>query len=713
MKMLKSFPVIALAAAFIGMTAQSCSDDIAPDQGEGLLKMKMIVNSEVTRADVDETYLADNCVIYISSPKGLIHKFKGLDNVPSDLWLKSGSYVAEAWTGDSVSASFDKKFYRAYEPFTIHQGVNNVVINCKIANVVASVNRDRVSSELLPEFKVTVANTKGELVFDADNINDAHGYFMMPNGDTKLTYTIEGVNMVGTKFTKSGEIPDVQRAHEYVLNLNYNEDVNQNDVGGAFITISVDDTELLIEDNIIIHSAPKVTAYGMDITAPITGAQNSFDDILLGGVCYGNFKSMRLAFSDKAAFGTQYDAYELMNLAESAETELRGHGVIWSTAASTTDAGYTQMRMKIPAAMLNGLANGSYWIDLTLTDANDRTTVTRIAIEVSDASVIPQNVAKSDIRTYSALVKASIVDTSVANPGIRFRAKGSADWTESRSTAPSSSEIAFRLTNLQPSTTYEVQAVADGYVNNKTVEFTTEAAYAIPNASFEDWSTYSFGGKNVPFPGTGSATTFWSSGNAGSMTMNKSVTTQSSSFVHSGSSSVKLESQFVGVGMIGKFAAGNLFAGEYVKTDGTDGVLLWGREMPSCHPVKLVGYANYRPATVQWAQSEAALSKGDMDKGTVYVAVTTKKVDIRTKSSDRALFDKNADYVLAYGQVIWDGNFGADNTVGEFEIPLEWKNANYDGQMYIIIVASASLYGDYFTGGNSVMYLDDLSFTYE
>ena len=102
-----------------------------------------------------------------------------------------------------------------------------------------------------------------------------------------------------------------------------------------------------------------------------------------------------------------------------------------------------------------------------------------------------------------------------------------------------------------------------------------------------------------------------------------------------------------------------------------------------------------------------------MDKGTVYVAVTTKKVDIRTKSSDRALFDKNADYVLAYGQVIWDGNFGADNAVGEFEIPLEWKNANYDGQMYIIIVASASLYGDYFTGGNSVMYLDDLSFTYE
>ena len=102
-----------------------------------------------------------------------------------------------------------------------------------------------------------------------------------------------------------------------------------------------------------------------------------------------------------------------------------------------------------------------------------------------------------------------------------------------------------------------------------------------------------------------------------------------------------------------------------------------------------------------------------MDKGTVYAAVVTGPVEIRTKASNRALFDKDADYVLAFGQVIWDGDFGPDGQLAHFEIPLTWKNPDYTGQMYIVIVASASLYGDYFTGGPSIMYLDDLELSYE
>ena len=113
MKPIKSIILPTAAVAFLGMFATSCSDDINMPDGQGMLKMKMIVNSEVTRAEVDDAELAEKCVIYVSNSKGLIHKFQGLDNVPSDLWLKSGHYVAEAWTGDSVTASFDKKFYRA------------------------------------------------------------------------------------------------------------------------------------------------------------------------------------------------------------------------------------------------------------------------------------------------------------------------------------------------------------------------------------------------------------------------------------------------------------------------------------------------------------------------------------------------------------------------------------------------------------------------
>lgn len=709
MKLNKSFALLALSAAVVGITGQSCASDDFQNETQGLLKMKMVVNSEVTRAEVNDQALADSCMIYISSSKGLIHKFKGLENVPSDLWLKSGSYVGEAWTGDSVTASFDKKFYRAYQPFEIHEGVNNVVLTCKIANVVASVNRDRISNEVLPQFSVTVANTRGQLLFDSEHINE-RGYFMMPDGDTDLVYTISGVNMLGTEFTKTGTIQNVERAHEYVLNLSYNENENQHDVGGAFITVTVDDTELLIEDVITIHGAPKIEGLGTGIDSPLTGSMNTFDDIFLAGTAYGNFRNLNVTFSPQSAFGTSYESYDLVNMSQAASEGLSALGIVWSIEDSKTDAGYKQFRLKIPAVLLNKLPNGSYSVKISATDTGGRTTDKTLAIEVSDASVIPQDVLKSEIRSYSATIRASVVKDDVTNPGMRFRAKGATEWKTAVSTRTRASEIAFHLTGLTPATTYEVQAIADNYVNNKTVEFTTEPIYTIPNAGFEDWSTY--GSKNIPFPGTGSATTFWSSGNEGSMSMNKAVTTQASSPVHSGASSIKLASQFVGVGIIGKFAAGNLFAGEYVRTDGTDGVLLWGREMPSCHPMSVSGYANYRPATVEYSSTDL-LKKGEMDKGTFYIAITSQKVDIKTKASERTLFDKDADYVLGFGQVIWDSNFGADNQLDHFSVNIDWKKPDYSGQMYIIIVASASLYGDYFTGGNSVMYLDDLSLSFE
>lgn len=716
MRIFNSVSAVIATALLVGISAQSCSDELIQDDASGQLKMKMVVNSEVTRANVDDSQLAESCVIYISNTKGLIHKFKGIDNVPSDIWMKCGRYVAEAWAGDSVPASFDKKFYKAYEPFDLREGVNNVILNCKIANVVASVNRDRISSELLPAFSVNVGNTGGQLTFDAENINEAHGYFMMPTGETELRYSITGRNMLGTEFTKTGVIENVKPAHEYVLNLSYNENEDPTDVGGAFITVTVDDTELLIEDNITIHAAPNIGLLGRNIDMPVSGASNTFDDLLIVGACYGDFKNIYLTFSDKEKFGTAYADYDLMNLAEASETALRESGVSWQLSDSYEE-GHKQLRAKIPAAMLNKLPNGSYEISVRAVDSRNYETEKVIKIEVSDAKVAPTAAEEYVINSYSALVAINVIDESAQNPGLRFRKVGDTEWTTAQA-ATRAAQVQFRLSGLIPATSYEVQATADGYVNTNSVKFTTEDIFSLPNASFEDWSVYnsptSSTVKNIPFPGLGNMPTFWSSGNEGSMKMKKSITTQSSDMVHSGASSIKLASQFVGLGTIGKFAAGNVFSGDYVKTDGMDGVLNWGREMPKCHPVKLSGWANYRPRPVEYVEDGFTLiSKGDMDKGTVYVAVVSEQREIRTKKDNRQLFDFNADYVLGYGQIIWSGDFGPDGQLQKFEVPIQWKNRAYSGKYYIVVVASASLYGDYFTGGPSVMYLDDLELSFD
>ena len=73
--------------------------------------------------------------------------------------------------------------------------------------------------------------------------------------------------------------------------------------------------------------------------------------------------------------------------------------------------------------------------------------------------------------------------------------------------------------------------------------------------------------------------------------------------------------------------------------------------------------------------------------------------------------DKSDGQVIAYG--VWD-NTSTKNEWTEITIDLTY-NEEYEGVVpnYLMITASASKYGDYFTGSNgSEMYLDDFELVY-
>jgi hypothetical protein len=229
---------VCLAAGF-AMCMQSCvSEDPFASGGEGTLRLSTEIRSEVTTRSSELTQdasLREKCVVYIETSRGVIRKFKGLDNIPALISLKSGKYIAEAWTGDSVSASFDKKFYRAKEEFTIADGDNKVCpLVCNIANVVVSVNPDALKLGL-SNLKVTFSHSRGSLEFTEDNIPLEKGYFMMPNADKDLSYKVEGDKSDGSHMVKEGTIPNVQRAHEYILNIT--SEAGDNPYGGALFRI--------------------------------------------------------------------------------------------------------------------------------------------------------------------------------------------------------------------------------------------------------------------------------------------------------------------------------------------------------------------------------------------------------------------------------------------------------------------------------------------
>ena len=75
------------------------------------------------------------------------------------------------------------------------------------------------------------------------------------------------------------------------------------------------------------------------------------------------------------------------------------------------------------------------------------------------------------------------------------------------------------------------------------------------------------------------------------------------------------------------------------------------------------------------------------------------------------LFSKDKPNVIAYGERIFTEATAGDGMI-EFEIPIEYYKTDIKPSN-IIVVASASRYGDYYTGGqSSTMWLDDLQLVY-
>lgn len=733
-------------ALMIGTLTTGCStEEPFGTDGEGELRMKMVINSDVTRAETDEDALRSNCVVYISGANGLLHKWKGLENVPESIMLKGGNYVAEAWTGDSVSASFDKKFYRGYQPFTIQQGVNPVVVNCKIANVVVSINPATVDASLMKDWKITVANSRASLDFTADNMDYAKGYFMMPNADTELKYTITGTNMEGRAFTHTGAIQNPERAHEYVLNLSYNPQYQEQ--GGAFVTITVDDSEILVEDEIPLFSRPAIKGVGYDADKQTVGNAGAFKDQLVKVTAFGGITNLHLSTDEADAFSVLNHDTDLMHMTETVAGEIKNAGISW-------DYKYNEERnlatsyITLGAALLNTLPerDQEYTLKVSVTDKYGKTTEQTLrfavgegAVVIDDPVMLPEELSSDllSIGSTTATLNGLIVDASAANPGIRIREAGTGGaWV----TAPASGEavakaarrhltpaqarrakgtaFTVKFKNLKPATRYEVQAVADGF-ESESRYITTEDVFAIPNGGMEEWSTFNLKSGNALIANAGNQRTFWDSGNHGSIMMGINLTQNSSDMIHGGSTSARLKSQFVGLGgFAGKFAAGNLFAGTYLETQGTDGRLEFGRPYDGSHPSALRLWANYRPGTVVSGNNKGSgdkLAVGATDEAQIFVALSTAPVEVRTKKSNQKLFNPNDPEIVAYGETTWTSAFGPDGALQQLDIPIKYYDkAKTTKPLYLIIVVTASKYGDFFQGGEgSLMYVDDFQLVYE
>lgn len=735
MKKIKNiFAPAALIAASL-MALCSCSDEIPYDtgDGEGRLIIKTSISNDVkgsvsrgSRAGVTDDELAAKTLIWISNSKGVVRKYNGIGEVPAQgVWLLADNYVAEAWTGDSVPASFEDKHFKAREEFSIGSGeTRQLNLECKIANVVVVVDYDESVRDLVSECVFEAGHKAGKLTYEGLEASGKPGYFMMPSFDKNISYTFTAKNNLNDgAVTKHGAIENAKPGHKYTVHISQG-DPSVSEFGAALFDIEVDETEIEVAEVIEIQMEPVITGLTHNIDQPIVSTGGAFDECRLWVQSTSHIEYVEVECPAFTAYlGEGQTKFGVLSMSDEVRQKLEGYGFSYSLITHKNDPDnpqFEEMKLRFNENFLSIFAEGEHTVTITVHDANNLTGVAHVTFTSAKMQLDPLPSASPAVWADRVTLTATILNPDVTNAAIEWRRLGSQQWNRATpSAAPAAraeagTTITATVTGLTAGTTYEYRAVCDGY-ESKPYTFSTEAATQLPNAGFEEWDTSS---KAYLVYASG-GTMFWDSGNHGSSTMNKNVTVPATDKKHSGTYSAKLESQFVGIGTIGKFAAGNLFVGKYLATQGTDGVLGWGRPFTS-RPKALRGYVHYTPAAITDVASNAPAEyvKGDMDRGIVYIAIVdnTKTAYnseswpcvVETKTTK--LFDKNGSNVIAYGEKVFEGAT-AGNDMVPFEITLDYRTEDVKA-CNIILTISASKGGDYFTGGPSVMYVDDLELVY-
>lgn len=281
------------------------------------------------------------------------------------------------------------------------------------------------------------------------------------------------------------------------------------------------------------------------------------------------------------------------------------------------------------------------------------------------------------------------------------------------------------IEGLTPGKDYECRATADG-VASQVASFHTADPAQLPNSSFDDWSTIDVNGRDLYQPWKAGDSPFWDTGNRGATTVGASNSTMG---VESSRTFAHLQSKYIVI----KFAAGNIFTGKYLETDGTNGVLSFGQPFAS-FPTKLQLDYSFKTSTInkgggKWDDSYGKyISRatydgllGQPDSCNVYVALIGDKDEevykdvlypfiVRTRPSTLKLFSPNSDNVIAFGSMTKGDDVPEWTTT---TIPLQYRFTNRQPK-YIVIVAASSKYGDYFVGGSeTLLKIDNLKLLYE
>ena len=707
----------------------SCDDEKKATNGQGYLYLGIEKNVTLQTKAVDPVLsvailnAAEDTVKYIADFEA--------EKADEGILLDAGSYQVVVASGKKDSAAWElPNFYGKTECDIKTNQVTSAKVTCKIANTKVTVDYSDDFKKYFTDYSTTVSNISGSLTFVK---GETRGGYFAPE---TLLALLKLTNTDGEQFELKREYADIQERYHYKLYFKLSGDPETPDdsgeAGGKFDDITIDERADTVIVSIPIKvedleniKAPELKLEGFGENNSLEAKEGEFADNILKAVASCGIEKLLVTIqSDSLNNRVGIQSFDLASLDAATREKLESIHFPVQSVKSETDTLTFDL-----TAMSNALKSFDESIQthnftFTITDAKTQEQSISFSYSVKpNVAVITKEIATMNI--WSTFTFFSGESDSDEGFGFEYKKVSDSEWTPVTVASKNKDGKTFSafVKGLEPKTRYVYHAISNnqdgGKIIGNDVEFTTDYENEdgngnpfVPNLNFDNWNSSG----NYP---NADGTSFWDSGNDGAKMANKTPTKRESDIVISGSAA-RLRSEVAKIIGIGAFAAGNIYTGEFVEPLTSDlrnpgARLNFGQKYNGGRPTKLKGYYRYNSVAINNVKAPYNSWKDKPDSCSIYIALcdwtSTHAIDTRYSSTFVNFNDKS---IIAYGELSPEkaGN-GNMQAYEQFEIDIKYRDLTRK-PTYILIVASASKYGDYFTGGEgSTLYIDEFELQYD
>ena len=744
------FAVVAMVFA----TACSKDDD---HSGQGAVSF---VLSNMTRANDGSVLdsVKDKLFfrIYSVANKGLDNESKTLvrlytyDEIigdgsnPMKIWLLAGDYRITVEGGEKSEASFTDIYYRGQTDFTVAESMTDqqIEVECRPANTMIKVVFDSsVAANMGTTAQVVVAiadeydpvavatNAVPNLTYKSTNT----GFFMPAEDAEKFVWQFTGtvVTKANAEVVKTGNYTPAEGFKEgymYTLNFKYSPDLG----GYLTLNVTVDDNPEVISSTATFKPEPQ-----FDATAEVA---EGYDNIV--GEVAQMYSGKKIGYSIKAINNITdlkisiegqptltYTSSQVMQAQPVVAALTRGDEPAYIAEYKDEQNGVTirvvnekEWNLLLEPAFSQKLGAGEQEYIISVTD--DALAMAEYVQNYIGEGVSSLIVTAGREWEGHATFKANVFNPSAQGVTLYYKESKESDY---KSASMNNGEAT--VTGLRGGRVYGayVAYTVDGNtIQTSIANLNTPNGVQIPNGGMEAWTK-----PNNPYlPYDDNSGQWWDSGNHGSTALGSSynITTPDTD-AHSGNYSAKLASKYI----VMKFAAGNIFMGQYIETNisSGSGIIDFGKSFAFDYkPDKLVVWYKGTVGTIDKTDKASPVQSGS-DKAQIFVWLTKSSNPYRVNTADSSTLvspdgkyvqgGQNVNGLVAYGY--WNRTQTETKINGKtevmtyngwtkIEIPLVYVD-NATKPNALVISCAASAYGDYFAGStSSVMYVDDFEFVY-